>query len=82
MASEEGIRGRQGATPSFFELQTPDFAWKFIWTVQISYEKKRVRGVKREGVQGRQAVTLPFFEPETPDFAWKFIWTVPTNYTK
>ena len=24
-------------TRSFFELETPDFAWKFVWTVQIKY---------------------------------------------
>ena len=25
-------------TQSFFELQTPDFTWKFVWTV-TNYEK-------------------------------------------
>ena len=29
-------------THSFFELQTPDFAWKFVWTVPTNYEKKNV----------------------------------------
>ena len=26
-------------TRSFFELQSPDFAWKLIWTVQTNFEK-------------------------------------------
>ena len=25
-----GVRGCQGVTPPFFELQTPDIAWKFV----------------------------------------------------
>ena len=68
-------------TQPFFELQTPDFAWKFVWTVPTNYEIFfLVRGVRRGGVQGRQGVTQPFFELHTPDFAWKFVWTAPTNY--
>ena len=27
-------------TQPFFQLQTPDFAWKFVWTVPTNYEKK------------------------------------------
>ena len=27
-------------TQPFFKLQTPDFAWKFVWTVPTNYEKK------------------------------------------
>ena len=32
-----------------FELQTPDFAWKFVWTVPTNYEKKNLakRGSRR-----------------------------------
>ena len=26
-------------TQPFFELQTPDFAWKFVWTVPTNYAK-------------------------------------------
>ena len=26
-------------TRPFFELQTPDFAWKFVWTVPTNYTK-------------------------------------------
>ena len=41
---------RDGATPntklsithSFFELQTPDFAWKFVWIVRTNYKGKKV----------------------------------------
>ena len=29
-------------TQPFFELQTPDFAWKFVWTVPTNYEKKNL----------------------------------------
>ena len=27
-------------TQPFFELHTPDFAWKFVWTVQTDYKSK------------------------------------------
>ena len=27
-------------TRSFFELQSPDFAWKFIWTVWTTFDKQ------------------------------------------
>ena len=33
-----GSQGRQGVTQPFFELQTPDFAWNFVWTVSTNYE--------------------------------------------
>ena len=26
-------------TQPFFEQQTPDFVWKFVWTVPTNYEK-------------------------------------------
>ena len=26
-------------TQPFFELQSPDFAWKFVWTVLTNYAK-------------------------------------------
>ena len=26
-------------TRPFFELQPPDFAWMFIWTIQTNYQK-------------------------------------------
>ena len=39
-------------TQQFFELQTPDFSWKFMWTVPTNYEKKIVRGVRRGGLTG------------------------------
>ena len=35
-------------THSFFELQTPDFAWKFIWTVQPN---DKVQKDKKEKIQ-------------------------------
>ena len=27
-------------TQPFFELQTRDFAWKFVWTIPTNYEQK------------------------------------------
>ena len=30
-------------THSFFELETPDFAWKFVWTVRKKYPHKKVQ---------------------------------------
>ena len=33
-------------TRSFFELQTPDFAWKFIWTVQPNDKVQKVQKIK------------------------------------
>ena len=55
-------------TISFFELQSPDFAWKFVWTVQTKVQK-----VEKST---KVLITQPFFELQDPDFAWKFIWTV------
>ena len=72
-------------TQLFLELLTPDFAWKFVWTVKTNYEKRNNQGHQKGeggGCQGRQGVTQPYFELQTPDFPWKFVWTVPTNYAK
>merc|ERR1739842_85099 len=33
-------------TRPFFELQTPDFVWKFVWTVPTNYKKKELKHVK------------------------------------
>ena len=38
-------------TQPFFELQTPDFAWKFIWTVQPNDKVQKYLTVP----------TIPFF---------------------
>ena len=35
-------------THSFFELQTPDFAWKFVWIVQINYKSTKVQKVQKK----------------------------------
>ena len=43
-------QGRQGVTQPYFELQTPDFAWKFVWIVLTNYEIFLVRGARRGGV--------------------------------
>ena len=40
-ASKSGgvTEGCQGVTQPFLELQTPDFAWEFVWTVQTNDRK-------------------------------------------
>ena len=64
-----------------FELQTPDFAWKFIWTVPKNYENFFGQGrQKGEGVSGISRGNSAIFELHTPDLAWKFIWVVSTNF--
>ena len=59
-------------TQPFFEIQTPDFAWIFILTVQSYGKEQKYKNTK-------VLITQPFFELQTPDFAWKFIWTVQPN---
>ena len=31
----------------FFELQTPDFAWKFVWIFRKNYKSKEVQKVHK-----------------------------------
>ena len=33
-------------TQPFFELQTPDFAWKFMWTVQLNDKVQKYTNTK------------------------------------
>ena len=38
-------------TQPFFELQTPDFAWKFVWIISANFEQnanfqKKLKNVK------------------------------------
>ncbi len=47
-------------THSFFELQSPDFVWKFVWTVRTKY--KSTKSIK-------VLITWPFFKLQTPDFS-------------
>ena len=35
-------------TQPFFELQTPDFAWKFIWTVEPNDKVQKYKSTKIE----------------------------------
>ena len=45
MARHQTARGQNtklSITQSFFELQTPDFAWKFVWTVQPTDKVQKV----------------------------------------
>ena len=39
------------STQPFFELQTPDFAWKFIWTVQPNDKVKKYKKYKSTKIQ-------------------------------
>merc|ERR1712083_680946 len=69
-------------TRSFFELQTPDFAWKFVWIVQINYKSTKVQKVQKSTkkyISTKVLITQSFLELQTPDFAWKFICTVQPN---
>ena len=72
-ASEGGCSGASGGKSAIFEIQTPDFAWKLVWTVQTNYENFFGLGHHKGGSQGRQGVTQPFFELQTPYFALNFI---------
>ena len=38
---EEGPKTKTCITHSFFELQIPDLAWKFLWTVQTIYKSAK-----------------------------------------
>ena len=60
-------------TRSFFELQSSDFAWKFVWTVRIRYESTKVQEVQKSTKSTKVLKIQPFFELQIPDFAWKFI---------
>ena len=71
-------------THSFFELQTPDFAW----SVHVDRSdkmgipaKKKLHGIHERKIQWTMelAITQTFFELQTPDFEWKFIWIVSAN---
>ena len=69
-------------TQPFFELQTPDFAWKFVWIVQINYKSTKVQKVQKSTkkyISTKVLITQSFLELQTPDFAWKFIYTVQPN---
>ena len=38
-------------TQPFFELQTPDFAWKFIWTVEPNDKVQKYKKYKSTKIQ-------------------------------
>ena len=63
-------------TQPFFELHTPDFAWKFLWIVQINYKSEKST---KKYISTKVLITQSFLELQTPDFAWKFICTVQSN---
>ena len=71
-------------TQSFLELQTPDFAWKFICTVQPNEKVQKVQKYKstkstKKHISTKLLITQSFLELQTPDFAWKFLCTVQPN---
>ena len=39
---EEVPKTKTCITHSFFELQIPDLAWKFLWTVQTNYKSTKL----------------------------------------
>ena len=63
-------------TQPYFELQTPDFALKFVWIVQINY--KSTKSTKKY-ISTKVLITQSFLDLQTPDFAWKFICNVQPN---
>ena len=42
-----GQNTKLSITHSFFELQTPDFAWKFVWIFRKNYKSKEVQKVHK-----------------------------------
>merc|ERR1711974_507051 len=63
-------------------MGTPDFAWKFVWIVQINYKSTKVKKVQKSTkkyISTKVLITQSFLELQTPDFAWKFICTVQPN---
>ena len=37
---KRGVSGASRGNSAIFELQTPDFKWKFAWNVPTNYQKK------------------------------------------
>ena len=54
-------------TRPFFELQTPDFAWMFVWTVQTNYGNCFWSGASEAGVSGASRGNSVIFRMEYPD---------------
>ena len=73
MTKYKSTKMKLSITPSIFELQTPDFAWKFVWIVRTNYKRTK------KYISTKVLITQQFFELQIPDFAWKFIWTVEPN---
>merc|ERR1712030_11290 len=38
-------------TQPFFELQTPGFAWKFIWTVEPNDKVQKYKSIKQKSIK-------------------------------
>ena len=51
MKADAKALNKQTNKQSFFELQTPDFAWKFICTVQPNEKVQKVQKYKNSKLQ-------------------------------
>ena len=65
-------------THSFFELQSPDFAWKFVWTVRTNLKIffKMADKIQNDRQIAKLCITRSFLELQSPNFAWKLVWIV------
>merc|ERR1712030_178599 len=45
-------------TQPFFELQTPDFAWKFIWTAEPNDKVQKYKSIKKTKVQSTKQKSI------------------------
>ena len=62
---------------TLFELQTSDFAWKFIWTIPKKMASMQRKICMESTWTMELAITQQFFELDmelsiTQDFAWNF----------
>ena len=57
----------------FFGILAPDFAWKFVLTVQTN-KAKLANYIITQLVN--YSITQKFIELQTPDFAWNFVLTI------
>ena len=71
-------------THSFLELQSPDFAWKFVWivrtTLEFFFEKQNGCQRNKMAAKSQKSRFHSFLEVQSLDFAWKFVWIVRTNF--
>ena len=70
-------------TQPFFELQIPDFVWKFIWTVPTKLatlqRKIGMESMQENSMDHGISYNSAIFELDNQHFAWKFVWTIQKN---